>query len=109
MIHADLSPEHIICDPDTRAIAGIIDFSDMVIGDPDYEMHWLYAYYGDRFLQRYLAFSPHPSPHRLLRKLRFFHRANTVADILIGFHRGDPEIVEDSIAALKKQAEEDAS
>ena len=109
MIHADLSPEHIIYDPATGTVAGIIDFRDIVIGDPDYEMHWLYADYGDRFLQRYLAFSPHPLPLRLLRKLRFFYRANTVADILIGFHRGDPGIVEDSIAALKKQAEEDAS
>ena len=105
VIHADLSPEHIIYDPATRTIAGVIDFSDMVIGDPDYEMHWLYADYGDRFLQTYLAFNLHPSPDRLLRKLQFFNRANTVADVLIGFHRGDPELVEDSIAALKRQVE----
>ena len=109
VIHADLSPEHIIYDPATRTIAGVIDFSDMVIGDPDYEMHWLYADYGDRFLQTYLAFNPHPSPDRLLRKLQFFNRANTVADVLVSSHRGVPGIVEDSIAALKKQAEEDDS
>ncbi len=109
VIHADLSPEHILYDLVTQAIVGVIDFGDMEIGDPDYELHWLYASYGGGFLQTYLTFNPHPSPDRLLRKLRFFHRANTVVDILIGFHRDDPEIVEDAIAALKLQAEADAS
>lgn len=109
VIHADLSPEHVIYNPGTRTIAGIIDFSDIEIGDPDYELHWLYANYGDRFLEAYLAFNPHPAPDRLLRKLRFFDSANTVVDALIGFHRDDPEIVEDSIAALRRQVEADSS
>ena len=60
----------------------------MLIGDPDYELNWLYGSYGARFLQTYLAFNSHPSPDRLLRKLRFFHRANTVGNVLIGFHQG---------------------
>ena len=93
VLHADLSPEHIIYDPSMQAIVGIIDFSDMEIGDPDYEMHWLFPSYGTGFLQTYLSFNPHPSPDRLLRKLRFFLRANTVVDVLIGLHRDDPEIV----------------
>ena len=109
VLHADLSPEHVIYDPDTRTIAGIIDFSDIVIGDPDYELSWLYANYGDRFVEAYLVFDPHPAPDRLRRKLRFFDRANTVVDALIGFHRDDPEIIEDSIAALKEQVEADSS
>ena len=109
VIHADLSPEHILYDPVTQAVAGVIDFGDIEIGDPDYELHWLYGSYGDGFLQTYLTFNPHSSPDRLIRKLRFFHRANTVVDILIGFHRDDPETVEHGIAALKLQAEADAS
>ena len=104
LIHADLSPEHVLFDPDTLTITGVIDFGDIEIGDPDYEMHWLYANYGDRFLQTYLNVNPHPYPDRLLRKLRFFNRANTVADVLIGFHRDDLEIVEISLALLKKEA-----
>ena len=109
MIHADLSPEHILYDPVKQTIEGIIDWGDIEIGDPDYELNWLYGSYGDGFLQAYLTFNPHPSPDRLLRKLRFFHRANTVVDILIGFHRDDPGTIERGIAALKLQVESDAS
>ena len=73
----------------------------MLIGDPDYELNWPYGSYGARFLQTYLAFNSHPSPDRLLRKLRFFHRANTVGNVLIGFHRDDTDVVEHAIADLK--------
>ena len=34
VIHADLSPEHILYDPVTQAVAGVIDFGDIEIGDP---------------------------------------------------------------------------
>ena len=108
VIHADLSPGHIIYGPATQAIAGVIDFGDMLIGDPGYELNWLYESYGARFLQTYLAFNSHPSPERLLRKLRFFHRANTVGNVLIGFHRDDADMVEHAIADLKRRAEADA-
>lgn len=104
LIHADLSPDHIIYDPETQEIAGIIDFSDIEIGDPDYELQWLYANYGDRFLQTYLDVNPHPFPDKLIKKLLFFYRANAVIDVLIGFDRDDSEIVESSLALLKKQA-----
>ncbi len=109
VIHADLSPEHILYDPAAQVIAGVIDWGDIEIGDPDYELNWLYGSYGAGFLQTYLTFNSHPAPYRLLRKLRFFHRANTVVDILIGFHRDDPATVERGIAALKLQVESDAS
>lgn len=104
LIHNDLSPEHIIYDPEAREIVGIIDFGDVEIGDPDYELHWLYANYGERFLRRYLELNPHPSPERLRSKLLFFSRANTVADVLIGFDRDDDEIVSSSLTLLVEQA-----
>ena len=106
VLHADLSAEHIIYDPAAQAIVGVIDFGDMVVGDPDYEMHWLSTEYGDEFLQRYLAHNAHPCPERLLRKLRFFHRANFVIDVLIGFHRNDREILETALAELRRQAQQ---
>ena len=104
VLHADLSAEHIIYDPATQAIVGVIDFGDMVVGDPDYEMHWLYADYGDELLRRYLAHNPHPCPQRLVRKLRFFHRSQTVVDVLIGVSRDDQEILETALAELRRQA-----
>lgn len=50
VIHFDIMPEHIIIDPDTQKISGIIDFTDIEIADPALDfciLHW----YGDEFLQ----------------------------------------------------------
>ena len=104
LLHADLSPEHVFVDPATRAVTGIIDFGDVTIGDPDYELQRLYADYGDRFLQTYLAVNPHPCPNRLRRKLRFFDRASTLDDALFGLRRNEPDVVEVALALLRKQA-----
>ena len=104
VFHADLSPDHVIFDPPTQAVAGIIDFSDVMIGDPDFDLHWLHESYGDGFLAAYLASNPDPSPSRLLRKLRFFYRSSTVDDILLGFHRNDREAIEGGLAELRAEA-----
>ena len=106
VIHADLSPNHILYDPATQVITGIIDFGDMVIGDPDYELTYLYERYGERFLQGYLAFNPHPSPDRLLRKLRFFYRADAVGNIVHGLCRDGSEATEGRVVALRPQPRE---
>ena len=104
VVHADLSPDHVIFDPVTKTIAGIIDLSDVVIGDPDFDLHWLHESYGDGFLSKYLAYNPHPAPHRLRRKLRFFYRSSTVDDVLLGFQRDDREAVESGLAELRAEA-----
>ena len=77
---------------------------DARLQDPDYELQWLYADFGERFLQTYLAVNPHPCPDRLRRKLRFFDRASTLDDALIGFRRNEPDVVEIALAQLREQA-----
>ena len=51
-----------------------------------------------------VAHNPHLSLDRLLRELRFFHRSQTVVDVLIGVRRDDQEILQTSLAGLKEQA-----
>src|ERR1051326_2424550 len=34
VVHSDLLPEHVLVDPETGRLTGIIDFADLVIGDP---------------------------------------------------------------------------
>ena len=34
LIHADLAPEHILCDPQAGGITGVIDWEDAALGDP---------------------------------------------------------------------------
>lgn len=49
VIHSDIMPEHIIVNPETHTLAGIIDFGDVEIGDPAYDFAFI-AKYGKNFL-----------------------------------------------------------
>lgn len=49
VIHSDIMPEHIIVNPGTHVLSGIIDFGDVEIGDPAYDFAFL-AKYGKDFL-----------------------------------------------------------
>jgi aminoglycoside phosphotransferase (APT) family kinase protein len=51
-------------------IVGIIDWGDLAIGDPDFDLLYLRQDYGEAFVRRLLGHYPHPEPARLLHKLR---------------------------------------
>jgi len=102
VLHADLSPDHILFDPNSSKITGILDFGDVCIGDPDYDLMWMYEdYWGEPFVRLMLRWYPHSNPERLLKKLHFFSQSNVLQDVLIGVRRNDSEIVRDAMRHLR--------
>ena len=82
LLYADFAPEHVLYDAAARAITGLIDWGDLAIGDPDFDLMYVYQDYGADFVQRLLAHYPHAEPDRLLEKLRVFNacdHVNTIA------------------------------
>lgn len=53
--HNDLGDEHVIIDPETRAVAGVIDWSDAVLDDPARDFALLLFDFGLMFFERSLA------------------------------------------------------
>lgn len=54
LVHADLSPDHILFDSNSRKISGVIDWSDMHITDPVFELQRLCQNYGEAFTREIL-------------------------------------------------------
>ncbi|HRH44894.1 MAG TPA: aminoglycoside phosphotransferase family protein, partial [Pyrinomonadaceae bacterium] len=54
LLHGDLSPNHVLFDKKTTSVSGIIDFGDMMIGDPAWDLLWIYEDYGLDFLAKLL-------------------------------------------------------
>ncbi len=105
LLHADISPEHIIYDEGKREITGIIDFGDIGIGDPVYDLMYLYEDYGKGFIDTLLTYYPVDNYDRLPDKLQFFYECNTIQDVLIGLSLGDDDILRNSLKTLHQQAE----
>lgn len=83
LLYVDFAPEHILFSPDERHIVGVIDWGDLAIGDPDYDLLYLRQDYGESFVRRLLGHYPHPEPARLFEKLQVFDacdHVNTIVD-----------------------------
>lgn len=70
--HRDLLPEHVILDPVTARISGVIDWSDMGPGDPAGDLAGLWSYLGEDFLGAALeALAPVDDPAFADRSRRY--------------------------------------
>jgi aminoglycoside 2''-phosphotransferase len=79
LLHGDLSPDHVLFDPQQQEVTGIIDFGDVAIGDPAWDFVYLYQDYGTDFLTRALRAYPHPDQAGLLQRVRGLQLLETIA------------------------------
>ncbi|UCE26964.1 MAG: phosphotransferase [Candidatus Coatesbacteria bacterium] len=82
LMHDDLSAEHILFDPERREITGIIDFSDMIIGDGIEDLMYLYDDFGVDFMDIFLEYYYDGNRRSLLERLHFYHECHTIGRIL---------------------------
>src|SRR5581483_187306 len=89
LLHADLKPEHILCDLESGYITGIIDWGDISIGDPDYDFTCFSLYYGQSFVRRLLHYFPEMDAEHKLKKVQFFILVRWLQDLALFFKSGD--------------------
>jgi aminoglycoside phosphotransferase (APT) family kinase protein len=82
VIHADLCADHILVDK--RRVSGIIDFSDVSLGDPDYDFASLGVDVGQEFVVEVAKRYGHSDLDLLVAKLRYFEMADHVDTIVNG-------------------------
>ena len=77
-VHQDLVPEHIIVDPISGRIAGIIDWTDAILGDPARDFVFLVAWQGWQFAEDVLGGYPHAVDSEFRERLDVMARLLTV-------------------------------
>ena len=101
LLHNDLSNDHILIDNQTHTLVGIIDFGDMAIGDPDYDLMYLTLDYGEDFLDRFLNYYPHSDIDRLKKKIKFFQFAHLLQDIVSAIEDKRQKAIKDSYLSVQ--------
>lgn len=69
LLHGDLSPDHILFDETSQTVTGIIDFGDMMIGDPAWDLVFIYEDFGLDFLSRVLTGFHHTDRTAMFNRL----------------------------------------
>jgi aminoglycoside phosphotransferase (APT) family kinase protein len=76
-IHQDLSPEHVLVDPATGRLTGILDWTDAILGDAARDFVFLVAWRGWAFAEEVLRNYPHTVDPGFRDRLRFMARLLT--------------------------------
>lgn len=101
--HNDLGIEHVLVDPGTWTVTGIIDWSDAAIVDPAYDFGLLYRDLGPAALQA--ATESYRTDARDLTPLRdratFYARCSVLEDLAYGIETGRDRYLDKSLDAMR--------
>ena len=102
LLHNDLSADHILIDKVKHTINGIIDFGDIAMGDPDYDLMYLFRDIGLAFTKDLLQFYKHDDFESLFKKLNFFVLSNILQCLIRAFQEKDKDDCKQGIISLNK-------
>jgi aminoglycoside phosphotransferase (APT) family kinase protein len=101
VVHNDLAAEHVLVDETGQRITGVIDWSDMAVGDRAIDFGGVFHWGGHEFLDDVLAHYDRPITPDQIERARFFAACRGVLDVEFGSARNRPEYVEGGLRALR--------
>jgi aminoglycoside phosphotransferase (APT) family kinase protein len=106
--HNDLGIEHVLVDPDTWAVTGVIDWSDAAFADPAYDVGLLHRDLGPAAaatvavaVARGLRAAVGDDANSLGERAAFYARCSVFEDLAYGVETGRDEYVGKSLAAME--------
>jgi aminoglycoside phosphotransferase (APT) family kinase protein len=101
LAHNDLAAEHILCDPIAGTVTGVIDWSDIAIGDPAADFAGMFHWGGEALVARVLAHYDGTVDDTLVVRARFMAACRGVADVRFGVETGRREYVVGGLRAVE--------
>ena len=103
VLHADISPEHVLVDPLGRQITGIFDWGDLMIGDPARDLIYIYEDWGPDFLSSVIAYYDPEHADSLLRRVRFHYIVAQVEWTVAALQQGSTGDAEFGIRSINAE------
>ncbi|GAA4287628.1 aminoglycoside phosphotransferase family protein [Georgenia daeguensis] len=100
--HNDLGIEHVLVDPATGEVIGVIDWSDAALVDPACDLGLILRDLGPDGLDAALAALPPDDDDELRTRATFYARCSALEDLAYGVGTGRGAYVRNSLAALAR-------
>ncbi len=100
LIHGDLAAEHVLCDPERLKLTGIIDWSEIGLGDPAVDFAGLCHWGGPRLVEQVLAHYDGPTDGALQTRANYLAACRGAADVAFGLEFERPEYLAAGLRAL---------
>ncbi len=100
LVHNDLAAEHVLCDPVAGTVTGVIDWSDIAIGDPAADFAGMFHWGGEELVARVRSHYDGDVDDALLVRARFMAACRGVGDVRFGIETERREYIVAGIRAL---------
>jgi aminoglycoside 2''-phosphotransferase len=84
VLHADLKPAHVLVDPSGAGITGILDWGDVSLGDPDFDLAVISIFFGRGVLAQLLRHLPGRDAEALEWKAGVYSALRALQDQVFG-------------------------
>lgn len=105
ILHADLSPEHVLVEEGAHELAAVIDWGDVCLGDPARDFIFLFEDWGDEFLGLALAAYRPGDPEGFLSRIYLHDLADQLRWTLDSRREGRHVDVREGVAGLEREME----
>lgn len=102
LCHADLAPEHLLSAEDGGSLLGVIDFGDLLLGDPAIDLSGAYLLGGAAALDAALRAYPFAVDAGLLGRARLLAACRIADDLIYGVQDGRPVYLRAALRALQQ-------
>jgi aminoglycoside 2''-phosphotransferase len=99
LLHADIKPDHVMYDTVAQRVSGALDWGDVCLGDPDFDLAIISMFFGAPFLTRLLQHMPDRAPEVVYAKVRFFTTLRWLQDLVYDVEFNGP--VDESLQGLR--------
>jgi aminoglycoside phosphotransferase (APT) family kinase protein len=100
--HNDLGAEHVLIDPDSGMITGVIDWADAAVTDPAVDLGLLLRDLGDGAFHAAARRLEGSDPTSVRDRAVFYARCRLLEDIAFGLENDRPEYLTNSVAAAER-------
>ena len=104
LLHNDFAAEHVLIEPATQRVTGVIDWSDVAIGDRATDFAGISHWGGERLMAAVLDAYHGPIDVGLHHRARFMAACRGVLDVSFGVEYHRPEYIDAGLRALTLNA-----
>lgn len=103
LLNCDIGPGHVLYDPRTLQLTGVIDFGDIVLGDPARDFIYIYEDFGPRLLREVLTRYAGKDPSKMMPAIRKWYLLEAIS-WTIGMYAEQREAdVEHGLAEIERE------